>query len=77
MEKTCENSTECTGKGGSGEEESDAIMLFVSLVPHAHIKHDAREETALCNAEKEADGEESREVLGDSHQGTNDTPREG
>jgi len=52
-------------------------MLFVSLVPHAHIEHDAGEETTLCNAEEEADGEESGEVLGDSHQGANDTPHEG
>jgi len=52
-------------------------MLFVSLVPHAHIKHDTGEETTLCNAEEEADGEESGEVLGDSHQCANDTPHKG
>lgn len=74
--KTYEYSTECTGKGGSREEESDAIMLFVSLVPHAHIEHDTREETTLCNAKEEANGEKSGEVLGDSHQGANDTPYE-
>ena len=52
-------------------------MLFVSLIPHAHIKNDPREETALGNAEEEADGEETGEILGDAHEGTDDTPRDG
>lgn len=72
-----EYSTECAGKGGSGEEESDAIMLFVSLVPHAHIKHDSGKETTFRDAEEETDGKESTEVLGDTHEGANDTPYEG
>jgi len=76
-EVSYEYSTECTGEGGSGEEKSDTIMLFVSFVPHAQIKHDSREETTFRDAEEEADAEESWEVLGDTHQGTDDTPYEG
>lgn len=76
-ETTDEYSTECTSEGRSGEEECDSIMLFVSLIPHAHIKDDTRKETTLCDAEEEADGEKTGEILGDTHEGTDDTPRKG
>ena len=52
-------------------------MLFVSLIPHAHIKDDSREEAAFCDAEEKADGKKSGETLGDAHQGANDAPCEG
>jgi len=74
---TCKYPAECTGESGSGEKESNAIVLFVSLVPHAHIKHDSREEPAFCDAEEETDGKESRKILGDAHEGANDAPCEG
>jgi len=74
---TYEYPTKCTCKSGSGEKESNAIMLFVPPVPHAHIEHDSGEESTLCDAEKEADGEKSGEILGDTHEGANDTPCEG
>ena len=52
-------------------------MLFSSPVPHAQVEHDSREETAFCDTEEETDDEESREILGDAHEGANDTPCEG
>ena len=76
-EITYEYATECTGKSGGGEEESDTVMLLISPVPHAHVKDDSGEETTLGNTEEEADGEESGVILGDAHQGTDDTPCKG
>jgi len=52
-------------------------MLFTSLVPHAQIIEDSGTEPTFCDAEKEAGGEESGEILGDAHECANDTPREG
>jgi hypothetical protein len=69
--------TKPTGKSGSGEEQSDTVDLFVTLVPHAGIEDDSRDETAVYDANKEPDGEESREILGDAREDTNDAPGEG
>lgn len=52
-------------------------MLFLSFVPHTQIVEDSGGETAFCEAEKEARGEESGEILGDSHERANNTPCEG
>ena len=52
-------------------------MLFSSPVPHAQVEHDSREETAFCDTEKETDDEESGEIVGDAHEGANDTPCKG
>ena len=52
-------------------------MLFVSLVPHAHIKHDTGEETTLRYTEEETNGEKAGEILGDTHEGTDNAPCEG
>lgn len=76
-EKTDEYSAECTCEGGSGEEESDSIMLFVSLIPHTQVKDDTGEETTLGDTKEEADSKETREILGDTHEGANDAPCEG
>lgn len=75
--ETDEYSAECTGEGRSGEEESDSIMLFVSLIPHTQIKDDTGEETTLCDTKEEADGKEAGEILGDTHEGANNAPCEG
>ena len=52
-------------------------MPFASLIPHAQIKDNSGEESALCDAEKEADDEESGEIAGEAHKGANDAPCEG
>ena len=74
---THKESAECTGKSSSGDQESDAVMLFISFVPHAQIERSSREEPGFCDAQEEAGDEESGETLGEAHKGTNDTPREG
>lgn len=51
-------------------------MLLFSPVPHRKIEHHAREETALCHAQKEACGEEASHVLGDAQQGCDYAPGE-
>jgi hypothetical protein len=68
--------TKPTGKSGSGEEQSDTVDLFVTLVPHAGIVDDSGDESAVYDANKEPGGEESREVFGDSREDRNDTPGE-
>ena len=52
-------------------------MRFISLVPHAQVKHNPREESAFRDTQKEPRGEESRKVLDDAHEGADDTPCEG
>ena len=52
-------------------------MLFISLVPHAQIEHDSRDESTFCDAQKEAGDKESGKTLSESHEGTNNTPCEG
>ena len=49
-------------------------MLFVSLVPHAEVEHDSREQPALCNTQEEARGEETAEASSEAHEGAGDTP---
>lgn len=74
---TYEKSTKCTSKGCGRKKQRDAIVLFVSLVPHTQIEHDPREEPTLRNAQKEPNGEESGKILGEAHQCANDAPYEG
>ena len=50
-------------------------MLFISFVPHAEIEHGSGEESRFCDAEKEADDNESGETLSESHECANDPPR--
>ena len=52
-------------------------MLFASLIPHAQIEDNSGEESALCDTEKEADDEESGEIVGEAHKGANDAPCKG
>ena len=52
-------------------------MLLISLVPHAQVEHGSREEPRFCHAQKEADGEESGEILSEAHECANDAPHEG
>ena len=52
-------------------------MLFVSLVPHAQVERGSREEPAFCHTQEESDSQETGEILGEAHEGTNDTPHEG
>lgn len=52
-------------------------MLFIAFVPHAQVKHNSREEAALRNTQKEPGGEKPRKVLGETHEGANDSPYEG
>jgi len=52
-------------------------MLLVSLVPHAQIERGPREEPGFCHTQEETGDEQSGETLGEAHEGTNDTPREG
>ena len=66
-----------TRKSGGAKKQSDAEMLFVSLVPHAQIKHNSREEPAFCDAQKEAGDEQPRKILGEPHEGANDPPYDG
>ena len=72
-----EQPAKCTSKGDGGEKERDAINSFVPLVPHAQIIQDSRNEPGFCHAEKEAGDEESGETLSETHEGTDDPPREG
>ena len=74
---THKESAECTSKGSRGDQKSDAVMLFISFVPHAQIEDGSREEPGFCDAQEEAGDEESREALGEAHESTNDTPCEG
>ena len=64
-------------KSSSGDQQSDTIMLFVSLVPHTEIECGSREEARFCHAEKEAYDEEPGKILSEAHKSANDTPREG
>ena len=73
---TYKQPAECAGNNDSGEKQSDAIVLFVPLVPHAEIEHDSREEPTLRSAQEEARGEESAEALSETHEGADDTPHE-
>ena len=50
--------------------------MFVSLVPHTRIKHKSREEPTFCDTQKEASGEESGEIVGETHEGANGAPYE-
>ena len=59
-----------------GDYQSEAIELFVSLVPHAQIEYNSRKVSALCDTQKHAGGEESGETLGDAREGADDTPSE-
>ena len=52
-------------------------MLFISLVPHAQIEYGSREEPTFCHTQKKAGDKESGETLSETHEGTNDAPREG
>ena len=52
-------------------------MPFVTLVPHAHIEDESRDESTFHGANKEADGKESGKILGHACEGGNDTPTEG
>ena len=71
---TYEKPAERTGNEGGREKQSDAILLFVSLVPHAEIEHDSREEPALCDAQEKAGDEETVKASSEAHEGTGDTP---
>ena len=50
--------------------------MFVAFVPHAHIEYASGDESAIDDADEETGGEESREILGDACENTNDTPDE-
>jgi len=52
-------------------------MLFVSLVPHAEVERGSRKDPGFCDAQKEADDEQSGEALSEAHEGANDAPDEG
>jgi hypothetical protein len=43
------DTSECTGKTRSTEEQSDTIMLLVSFIPHRQIVYHTGEKTALGN----------------------------
>jgi hypothetical protein len=73
-EPTYHEPTTCTRKSGSAEEQSDAEMLLVSLVPHAKIEHDSREEPAFRDAQTEAGGEQPGEILREPHESADDPP---
>ena len=47
-------STKCTGESGGGEKESNTVILFVTLVPHAHVEDASRDEPTLHDTEEEA-----------------------
>ena len=51
--------------------------MVISSVPHAQVIGHSRDETAFCDTEEEAGSKESGEIMGDAHEGANDTPREG
>lgn len=72
-----EYSAKRASKTRRGEEQSDTIVLFVSLVPHARIVHHTGKEPAFRNAQEEADSEEPGEVLGDTHESGDNSPDEG
>lgn len=52
-------------------------MLFISLVPHAQVKDNSREEPTLRDAQKEAGGKQSGYILCEAHERANDPPCEG
>ena len=52
-------------------------MLFFSLVPHAKVERGSRKDPGFCDAQTEADDEQSGEALSETHEGANDTPDEG
>ena len=64
-------------EGGSTEEQRDAELPFPSLVPHREVVHDAGEKTGLGNAQEKAGNKESRQVLDDTHERSDDSPRDG
>ena len=77
MSTTYKQPTKCTGKGSSGKEESDAMMLLILLVPHTKIEYNSREKPTFHDTQEEAGNKESRETLSETHEGTNDPPCEG
>ena len=72
-----QNTAECASKACGAEEQSNTIMLFGALVPHAQVEHDSREEPGFRRGQKEAGDEQPGEALSEAHQGANDAPREG
>lgn len=66
-----------TSKTGAREEERDAVLPLLALVPHGEIVDDAREEAALGDAEEEARGPEPVAVVHDAEQRGDDAPGDG
>lgn len=60
-----------------GEEQGDAEVLLVPLVPHGQVEDDTGEQTGLGDTEEEARAEVARVVLDDAQQGGDDAPDEG
>ena len=74
---TYKQPAERTTNTDGGDYQSDAIELFVSLVPHAQIERNSGKVSALCDTQKYAGGEESGEILGDARECADGTPHEG
>ena len=76
MEATYKQPAKRTTETDGRDYQSNAVELFVPLVPHAQIEHESGEKPAFCHAQKEAGGEEPTETLSEACEGTDNTPRE-
>ena len=73
---TYKQPAKCTTKSDDGDCQSNAIELFVSLVPHAQIESHSRSVSAFRHPQKYAGSEESSEILGDTREGAGATPHD-
>jgi hypothetical protein len=59
------------------EEQSDSKSQLASLVPHAEVERDSREERAFQTTEEESTNEETGVVLDEALEGLDESPGDG
>lgn len=56
----CQDASKSTCQRSHSEEKRDTVLSFGSLIPHAEVEHDAREQSTLGHSKEKSHNEEAR-----------------
>lgn len=71
------NTTKSTRQRRSTEEQSNPVMLLISLIPHGQIEHHAGKQSTLSNPQRCPRSQVASVVLDNTQERGHDTPDQG